>query len=422
MISDSVRQITASEAPELRRLLAGMKLRMLLLTLVLVGAVALFLAPQLAAQDQSGPAPSKGQTEEPAAAGGPQGDVGPYAVPKKKDEPPPPPPPEKPKKIEGMPDYSIRVDVPLVQVPVSVTSKDGQFISNLKQENFRIFEDGVEQKVTNFSISDAPITAALLVEFGAGYANEQYLGEILTGSYTFASTLKKDDWLAVISYDKKPYMLADFTQNKQEVYGALSQLRVPMFSDTNLFDALYDTLDRMDRIDGHKYIILISTGIDTFSKINLDEVLKKVKNTKDITIFPVSVGWQVRNYYESHGSSAPHSTTTGARDDPAVGQLAFLQADNEMNTFAHLTGGRAFFPRFQAEYSEIFREIGGDIRNQYMIAYHPTNPKLDGSYRKLKVEVVAPDGGPLKVRDQKGKDVKVLINAREGYTAKHTVD
>ncbi len=422
MISDGVRQITASEAPELRRLLAGMKLRMLLLTLVLVGAVALFLAPQLAAQDQSGPAPSKGQTEEPAAAGGPQGDVGPYAVPKKKDEPPPPPPPEKPKKIEGMPDYSIRVDVPLVQVPVSVTSKDGQFISNLKQENFRIFEDGVEQKVTNFSISDAPITAALLVEFGAGYANEQYLGEILTGSYTFASTLKKDDWLAVISYDKKPYMLADFTQNKQEVYGALSQLRVPMFSDTNLFDALYDTLDRMDRIDGHKYIILISTGIDTFSKINLDEVLKKVKNTKDITIFPVSVGWQVRNYYESHGSSAPHSTTTGARDDPAVGQLAFLQADNEMNTFAHLTGGRAFFPRFQAEYSEIFREIGGDIRNQYMIAYHPTNPKLDGSYRKLKVEVVAPDGGPLKVRDQKGKDVKVLINAREGYTAKHTVD
>src|SRR5579862_897042 len=300
MISDSVRQITASEAPELRRVLAGMKLRMLLLTLVLVGAVALFLAPQLAAQDQSGPAPSKGQTEEPAAAGGPQGDVGPYAVPKKKDEPPPPPPPEKPKKIEGMPDYSIRVDVPLVQVPVSVTSKDGQFISNLKQENFRIFEDGVEQKVTNFSISDAPITAALLVEFGAGYANEQYLGEILTGSYTFASTLKKDDWLAVISYDKKPYMLADFTQNKQEVYGALSQLRVPMFSDTNLFDALYDTLDRMDRIDGHKYIILISTGIDTFSKINLDEVLKKVKNTKDITIFPVSVGWQVRNYYESH--------------------------------------------------------------------------------------------------------------------------
>src|SRR5690242_16299872 len=88
------------------------------------------------AQDQGSSAPSKGQ-EPPAADGGPQSDISPYAVPKKKDEPPPPPPPERPKKIEGMPDYSIHVDVPVVEVPVMVTTKDGQFISNLTQENFR---------------------------------------------------------------------------------------------------------------------------------------------------------------------------------------------------------------------------------------------------------------------------------------------
>jgi hypothetical protein len=105
-----------------------------------------------------------------------------------------------------------------------------------------------------------------------------------------------------------------------------------------------------------------------------------------------------------------------------VGQMDYLQADNEMNTFARLTGGRAYFPRFQAEFPEIFHEIGGNIRNQYSIAYHPTNPQLDGSYRKLKVEVVAPEGGPLKIKDQKGKDLKYLVIAREGYTAKHTVD
>ena len=70
----------------------------------------------------------------------------------------------------------------------------------------------------------------------------------------------------------------------------------------------------------------------------------------------------------------------------------------------------------------IFHDVVGDIRNQYNLAYHPTNPKLDGTYRKLKVEVVAPDGGPLKVKDQKGKDVKFIVAAREGYTAKHTVD
>ena len=102
--------------------------------------------------------------------------------------------------------------------------------------------------------------------------------------------------------------------------------------------------------------------------------------------------------------------------------MDYLQADNEMQTFARLTGGRFYQPRFQAEYPEIFHAIAGDIRNQYQIAYHPTNPKLDGSYRKLKVEVTAPDGGPLKVRDQKGKDVKYQIIAREGYTAKRVVE
>jgi hypothetical protein len=102
--------------------------------------------------------------------------------------------------------------------------------------------------------------------------------------------------------------------------------------------------------------------------------------------------------------------------------MDYLQADNEMKTFAALTGGRAYFPRFQAEFPEDFRDIGDDIRRAYSLAYSPTNNKLDGTYRKLKVQVTAPDGGPLKVKDQKGKDVKIDVVARDGYTAKHTVD
>jgi VWFA-related protein len=405
MISYRFRQVSGR--------LGGTPLKQLFRISLLVLALGVFAA-LTGAQDQGSSAPPKGQQEPPAAAGGPQSDVGPYAIPKKKDEPPPPPPPERPKKIEGMPDYSIHVDVPVVEVPVMVTTKDGQFISNLKQENFHISEDGTPQKLSNFTVSEAPITAVLLVEFAAG--DYYFMSDILHASYSFANTLKKDDWLAVISYDMKPYILADFTQNKQEVYGALNQLRIPGFSETNLFDALYDALDRVDRIEGHKYIILITTGVDTFSKLNLDQITKKVKTTKDVTIFPISVGWAIREYFEARGGAAPHGMGI------PVGQMDYLQADNEMNTFARLTGGRAYFPRFQAEFPEIFQQIGGDIRNQYSIAYHPTNPKLDGTYRKLKVEVVAPDGGPLKIKDQKGKDVKYMVIAREGYTAKHTVE
>jgi VWFA-related protein len=387
-----------------------------LLLVLIFGAFA--ITPAGVAQDQSSQPPSSSQQnpnkqDAPPDAGGPGSDVGPYAIPKKKDEPPPPAP-DKPKKIEGMPDYSIKVDVPLVNLDVLVTTKEGQFVPGLHKENFRISEDGVQQTITNFNQATAPITAVLLVEFAS--TNYFFVRDAVIGSYTFAQTLKKDDWVAVISYDMKPQILTDFTQDKGQVMGAISQMTIPGFSETNLFDALYDTLDRLDGIEGRKYIILITTGVDTFSKINLDQMMKKIKATKGVTIYPVSVGWALRNYCEVHSCGYTHGMGI------PVGQMDYLQADNEMNTFARMTGGRAYFPRFQQEFPEIFNAIGQDIRNEYSIAYHPTNSKLDGSYRKLKVELLAPDGGPLKVKDQKGKDVKVVVYARDGYTAKHQVE
>jgi len=381
------------------------------------------------AQDQSS-SPNNGQTQQqapqtpdngkpkqdaPPEAGGPGADSGPYAVPKKKEEtPPPPPPPAAAKKIEGLPDYSLKVNVPLVNVDVLVTTKSGQAIPGLKKDHFRILEDGVPQTVTNFSVTQAPITAVLLTEFAS--TNYVFMIQALQASYAFANTLKKDDWVAVEYYDMRPHVLVDFTQDKKAIYGALNQLRMPGFAETNLFDALYDTLDRLDRVEGKKYIILVTTGIDTFSKLNLDQIMKKIKATKDVTIFPISVGFIVREYCEVHRCGYTHGMGI------PVSNMDYLQGDNEMKTFAAMTGGRAYFPRFEGELPELFGDITRDIRNEYSLSYSPTNTKLDGTYRKLKVQVVAPDGSPLKIKDQKGKDVKIEVVARDGYTAKHTVD
>jgi VWFA-related protein len=377
----------------------------------------------VSAQDQP-QAPAQGNTqnngkpkqEAPAEAGGPTGNVGPYAIPKKNPDaaPPPPPPSTSAPKVEGMPDYSIKVNVPLVNVDVLVTTKGGQFVPGLKKDNFRVFEDGSPQQITNFNVSQAPITAVLLVEYAS--TNYVFMVQALQASYAFANTLKKDDWVAVAYYDMQPHILVDFTQDKKAIYGALNQLRIPGFAETNLFDALYDTLDRLDRVEGKKYVILVTTGIDTFSRMTLDKITKKIKDTKDVTIFPVSVGFIVREYCEVHQCGYTHGFGI------PVGRMDYLQADNEMRNFAAMTGGRAYFPRFEGELPELFRDISGDIRNQYSLAYHPTNSKLDGTYRKLKVQVVAPDGGPLKVKDQKGKEQKIDVVARDGYTAKHTVD
>jgi len=396
--------------------------------IVLALAVSLlFCVPAVSAQDQ----PSQGNPQDntqngrpkqevPPDAGGPTGGVGPYAIPKKSPDeaPPPAPPPISAPKVEGMPDYSIKVNVPLVNVDVMVSLKsNGQFVPGLKKDNFRVFEDGNPQQITDFSVTKAPVTAVLLVEFGA--TNYVFMIDALRASYSFVNSLKKDDWVAVSYFDMLTHILIDFTQDKQALFGALNELRIPGFSEANVFDALYDTLDRLDRVEGKKYVILVSAGVDTFSKITLDKMMKKVKDTKDVTIFPISVGFAYRNWCESRLSNrCPGAYGMGK----SVDRMDFLQADNQMRTFASMTGGRAYFPRFEAEFPEIFADISSDIRNQYTLAYHPTNSKLDGTYRKLKVQVVAPDGGPLKVKDQKGKEQKIEVVARDGYTAKHTVD
>ncbi len=385
--------------------------------------------PMAMAQDQQTPAnqtsPSTAQTPDngkpkqdvPAEAGGPSDNVGPYAIPKKKaEDAPPPPPPVTPKKVDDLPDYSLKVNVPLVNVDVLVTTKNGQFVPGLKQENFKVSEDGVPQQLKHFGVSQAPITAVLLVEFAA--TNYVFMIQALQASYAFVNSLRKDDWIAVAYFDMQPHILVDFTQDKRAAYGALNQLQIPGFSETNIFDALYDTLDRLDRVEGKKYVILVTTGVDTFSRLTYDKILKKVKDTKDVTIFPISVGFIIREMCDvnpmycrgAHGMGIP------------VGYMDYLQGDNEMRTFAAMTGGRAYFPRFEGELPELFGDISQDIHNQYTLSYSPTNTKLDGTYRKLKVQVVAPDGGPIKVRDQKGKDVKIEVVSREGYTAKHTVD
>ncbi|HEX4663670.1 MAG TPA: VWA domain-containing protein [Terriglobales bacterium] len=351
------------------------------------------------------------QQQAPPEAGGPQGDIGPIAVPKKT--------PEEEKPVERAPKvknpeeigtFSLKVDVPLVNLPISVVTGNGQFIPGLKEDNFKVLEDGVPQKIDTFAQQgDKPITAVLLIEFAAN--NYYFMMDALNAAYSFTGQMKKEDWIAVESYDMKTHLLVDFTQDKNQVMGALGQLRIPGFSETNLFDALYDTVDRLEGIEGQKYIVLICDGIDTFSKLNYDKVLKKIQGSKNITIFCVGTGQAFRLYAESRGGMGP------------IRNLDFLQADNQLNTFAKMTGGRAYFPRFTAEFPEDFADIASDIRNQYVISYRPTNNKQDGSWRKLKVELVDPQNGqPLIVQDQHRKKLKYQVIARDGYKAKNEVE
>jgi VWFA-related protein len=352
------------------------------------------------------------QQDQVPAAGGPTGESGPIAVPKKNTDDEPPPPPPRPKTEN--PEYSLHINVPEVTVDAQVMGKDGRPLAltiDVVQDHFKVFEDGVPQKIQSVTKSKAAITAVLLVEFAK--TNYNFMFDALNASYAFAQQLQPQDWIGMVYFDVKPHVLLDFTQNKQSMYAALNSLRFPGFSETDIFDSMYDTLDRLDRVPGHKELVVIASGRDTFSKITLDQTLKKIKATPNVTIYTICTGEAFLEFMQSAGGGGPAM---------AGYQLDYAQAKNQMNAFAKMTGGRSYSPRILGEFPDVFREIAGAIRDQYTITYKPTNTKQDGTYRKLRVELVGPDDKPLVIKDEKNKDIKYTIIARDGYTAKHQVE
>jgi VWFA-related protein len=301
--------------------------------------------------------------------------------------------PKKPAGDKPDDNFTLAVEIELVNLDVVVTDKRGNLIPNLTAKNFRLFEDKVEQKITNFSPTTAPLTIVILVEFANTLAF--WYDDVVTPTAGFIQMLRPDDWAALVAYDLRPEILSDFTQDKRELYAGLNRMRIPGFSETNLFDALKDTLDRLEEVDGKKAVLLISTGVDTFSKITFDTMLKRVNNTNAV-IYCIGMMQMMREYMDARGYLAPED------------RLTYLQADNQLNTFSKRTGGKAWFPRFMGEYPNILQQVGIELRSQYSMGYQSTNPNKDGKFRKIKVEVV----------DESGTLVKTVVaRAKDGYQA-----
>jgi len=372
-------------------------------------AIPLAIPPASAQTPATPPVPPTPDQSSPDA--GPTTDNGPIILKKKKDAPEPPPPAPDQEKIKNPngQTYSLRVDVPLVNLNVNVIlDKTHQFVPGLKPDNFLVLEDGVEQKVDSVRLTQTPITAVMLLEFASNSWN--YIRDMQNASVSFYHSLRPDDYVAVITYDLRTHILTDFTNNKDQIAQSLQTLTIPGFSDTNLFDALYETLDRTSRIDGRKYIILIGSGRDTFSKLTLDKMIAKIKATPNVTIFAIGTG------------ALAAELSGGGGMGGGMRRMDTLQAQNQLQTFARMTGGLYFDPMFQGALPDIFNQINSSIRNQYVVTYRPTNNKNDGSYRHVQVLLVDNEGKPLKMQDEKQKPVKYSVIARDGYKAKLPVE
>ncbi|MFQ5777427.1 MAG: VWA domain-containing protein [Terriglobia bacterium] len=302
--------------------------------------------------------------------------------------------------------YALRIEVPLVNVDVTVVDKNGNFINGLKREHFRVFLDGEEQEIAAFAPTNAPLTTVLLVE--ATRAVGYILYQNVDAAYLFLRQLRKDDWVGLVAYDLKSHVEVDFTRERRDIVGALRRLQYASgtFNEANLYDAVIDTLDRLKDVEGKKSIIIIGTGFDTFSRHTWDDA-RKIARQHDTTIFGIGMSWVLElglDRAESRGSR----TASIARMDIHI-------AKAQMRDLAEQTGGRAYFPRFITEMPGIYNEIGALLRNQYSMAFRPRDFKRDGKFHKIQVKLMGPDGKPLKVFNQDGKKVKYKVFARKGF-------
>jgi Ca-activated chloride channel family protein len=295
---------------------------------------------------------------------------------------------------------SISVAVDLVSLQVLVKDPKGNTITGLKPENFTIYEDNVKQEITNFSPLESNITVVMLVEYSKFTTTRRSLHEeVWETMYTFIRSLRQGDWIATIAYDQKPTILCDFTQDISKAEASLRRLPINSLWRGNLCDALIDTLDRVQDIDGKVAIVLLSTGLDDISKHTYDEALNKCKES-DATIYSVGLAQNLRLVLEASGMIAPEDN------------LDLLMADNRLLSFSDFTGGGAYFPRFSTELPAIFSNISQMLRSQYSIAYSSSNTVRDGKFRKIRVEVTSDK------TDNKGKPVKLKASTRKGYLAK----
>src|SRR5437870_6416678 len=333
----------------------------------------------------------------------------------------------------------VTVTTNLVNVDAVVYhKKTGKIITDLHKANFAIFEDGVKKDITNFATPEAPITVTLVVEYsklGAdlGYyaSNGQEPGqyEVIRPTAMFLSQfIKPSDYVSVIAYDMRPTPLTDFTNDPNRIQQVINLLlrNSPAFSESNLYDALKLTLvggrgdsvvlenakERTTQYSGmvavpggrRKAVLLVASGLDTFSKINMDQARKIVQNA-GIPIYIIGTGQMFQKLYGDRMDPGQGSSIRGIPID----RMTFLQADNTMKTFAKESGG-AFYPvTFEGELPNVLGSINALLRSQYSLGFKPDDV-ADGKSHKIVVKVDV-DG------DGQYDDKAFVVRAREVYNS-----
>src|SRR5262245_20363610 len=273
-------------------------------------------------------------------------------------------------------EQTISVEVNLVNILFTVADRKGKFVTNLKKDDFKVFEDDRVQAITNFSSeNNLPLTIALLVDTSGSIRDKLRFEEEAAIEFFYSTLQRNKDTALVISFDSGVDLLQDFTDDPEKLADKIRKIRAG--GGTSLYDAIYLAVNqKLAGQNGRRVVIVISDGDDNSSRVSLTETLESAQRN-EVTIYAISTN-----------STAFFGSKEQERGDKTLKKLA------------EETGGKAFFPLKIQDLASSFLDIHDELRSQYQIGYRPTNAKQDGTFRRIRVDVA---------------DKRYKTRARSGY-------
>ncbi len=274
------------------------------------------------------------------------------------------------------PPQTLKVDVDLVQVNVTVTDPQNRYVTGLEKEHFQVWEDKVEQTIEYFSAEDVALSLGIIFDVSGSMKDK--ISEARDAAATFLKTGSPDDEHFLISFSNRAEIAEDFTSDPGRIQNRL--IFSPAKGMTALYDAVYMGLEKLKEGNNpKKALLLITDGEDNRSRYTFSNVREFVKE-QDVQIYAIGI---VSDFNSQLGSGR---TGRALIDD-----------------LAEITGGRAFFPDSVYELEDICTKIAIELKNQYVLGYKSTNEAKDGKWRKLSMKMNAPKGLPrLNIRGKAG--------------------
>jgi Ca-activated chloride channel family protein len=293
----------------------------------------------------------------------------------------------------------------IVRVKMLVEDPEGHFLPDIRRENFAVFENGVRQQDAAVDIEHASLSLAVVLEWGGRYQafNEALYDEVPRAAHQLLAEIEPKDKIAIWTYGDRAATIADFSKPHDALDALFLNLNEPQFSEANLYDAMISTLQRMKTVTGRKALVLISSGIDTFSRASYTDVLAAAGQCGT----PV----YVINLAPSLRTAVTQSTEIGP-----YARLDWARAGRELEGIAKTSGGRLYSPDSTFDLSGVYDAMMETLRVRYVVTYKSPNERNLTAARTVRVELIDPaTGGALQILNSKGQPVQANSIIQESY-------